>query len=104
MEIFTDLTTVMAFLGCMAFLVSVVTEVLKNVTWLDSRLPSGLLCIIVSLILCPVSMAAIFAYYGVVIEWYMVFASFLAAFVVALVAMNGWEHVMELKERCLKKK
>ncbi len=49
--------------------------------------------IILSLILCPVCLLGLAAYYGVAIEWFMVFASFIAAFIVALVSMDGWERV-----------
>ena len=33
------------------------------------------------------------------IEWYMVFACVLAAFIVALVAMDGWERLKEIWDR-----
>ena len=38
-------------------------------------------------------------YYKTVITWYYVFASFLAAFVVYLVATGGWEKVKEIWDR-----
>ena len=40
----------------------------------------------------------------VAIEWFMVFASFIAAFIVALVSMDGWERVTELAEKLIRKK
>jgi len=33
----------------------------------------------------------------------MVFASFIAAFIVALVSMDGWERVTELAEKLIRK-
>lgn len=33
------------------------------------------------------------------IEWYMIFACILAAFIVALVSMDGWERLKEIWER-----
>lgn len=101
-----DLTTIAAFIsafvGAMAFIVSVVTEALKKWEWFDEKVPTALTVIILSLILCPLSMLALAAYYGVVITWFMVFASFIAAFIVALVAMDGWERVTELKDRLIR--
>lgn len=44
----------------------------------------------VSLILCPLA---------VVIVWYYVFASFIAAFIVYLVVTGGWERVVEMWQR-----
>ena len=38
-------------------------------------------------------------YFRIVITWYMVFGAFIAAFVVALVAMGGWEKVREIWNR-----
>lgn len=98
-----DVPQAVAFLGVMAFLVSAVTEALKKWTWFDSRVPTALTVIILSLILCPACMLGLVSYYGAAIEWFMVFASFIAAFVVALVAMEGWERVTELAGRLIRK-
>lgn len=98
-----DVSQAIAFLGVMAFIVSVVTEALKKWTWFDSRMPTALTVIILSLILCPACMLGLASYYGVAIEWFMVFASFIAAFIVALVSMEGWERVTELAGRLIRK-
>jgi hypothetical protein len=37
--------------------------------------------------------------YGIVIEWYYVFASFLEAFIVYLVSTGGWERITEIWNR-----
>lgn len=98
-----DLSQVIVFLGALAFIVSVITEALKKWEWFDSRVPTALTVIVLSLILCPAAMLGMAAYYGVVVEWYMVFASFIAAFIVALVSMDGWERVTGLAERFMRK-
>jgi len=98
-----DAAQIIAFVGVMAFLVSVVTEALKKWTWFEQKVPTALAVIILSLILCPVSMIGMAAYYGATIEWFEVFASFIAAFIVALVSMDGWERVTELAGRMLRK-
>lgn len=98
-----DVTKLLTIIGILAFIVSCITECLKQWKWLNERLPSGILAIIVSLIICPVTMLGMLAYYGQPITWYMVFASFIAAFVVALVSMNGWEHVTELAGKMVRK-
>lgn len=101
--LFTDLTQVIALIGIMAFFVSVVTETLKKIPWMEKKVPTALVVIVLSVILCPVCMVGLAAYYGAVIEWYMVFASFIAAFVVALVAMDGWERITDLAQRFIRK-
>ncbi len=103
-----DLTTLVggtkavALIGLMAFIVSCITEVLKTWEWLDKKVPTALLVICLSLVICPVTMLALFAWAKQPIVWYEVFASFIAAFIVALVSMNGWEHVTDLAKRMLK--
>lgn len=96
-----DVSQIVLFIGVMAFIVSIITEALKKWTWFDKKVPTALTVIILSLILCPVCLLGLAAYYGVAIEWFMVFASFIAAFIVALVSMDGWERVTELAEKLM---
>ena len=98
-----DYSILILFIGVMAFIVSVITEVMKMWKWFDERVPTPLVVIILSLVLCPVSLVALMSYYSKPIEWYEIFASFIAAFIVALVSMSGWERVTELAERMIKK-
>ena len=98
-----DVSQMIVFSGVMAFIVSVITEALKKWTWFDKKVPTALTVILLSLILCPVCLLGLAAYYGVAIEWFMVFASFIAAFIVALVSMDGWERVTELAEKLIRK-
>ena len=93
-----DVSQIIVFIGVMAFIVSVITEALKKWTWFDRKVPTAL-----TVILLPVCLLGLAAYYGVAIEWFMVFASFIAAFIVALVSMDGWERVTELAEKLIRK-
>jgi len=103
MEIFKDLSQVISlaivFIGVLAFAVSCITEILKKI-W---AIPPALVVIIVALILCPASLFGLAAYFGIALEWYMVFASFIAAFIVALTAIDGWERVSDLANKLIKK-
>lgn len=92
----------MAFIGGCAFLTSVVTEGIKSIEKLD-RLPTKLLCYIVAVILTPLAFCGVMAWMRQPVEWFMVFASFLASFVVAKVSMGGWDDVTELAQRLIKK-
>ena len=85
-------------IGVMAFFVSLVTQVIKSLPGLEA-LPTQALVIVLSLVLCPAAFVALMAWLERPIEWYMVFACFLAAFIVALVAMNGWERLKEIWNR-----
>lgn len=85
-------------IGVMAFLVSAITQVIKSWPGLE-KLPTAAVVIVLSLILCPTVLTALMAWQGQPITWYMVFACMIAAFVVALVAMDGWERLREIWER-----
>lgn len=100
---FTDMTQVVGFVAFMAFVVSVITEGVKQIKWLDQRIPTGIVVITLSLVLCPSCLAAAYAWMNRPMEWQEVFASFLAAFVVALVAMEGWDKIRELADRTIPK-
>lgn len=89
------------FIGICAMATSFVTEGIKSIPSVD-RLPTKLVVYVVSLVITPLVFAAMSAFIGIPIEWFMVFASFIASFVVAKVSMNGWEDVKELSERMLK--
>ena len=85
-------------IGIMAFLVSMITQVVKDLPWL-TQIPTSVVALCVSLILCPVAVVIACQYFKIVIEWYYIFASFVAAFIVYLVATGGWERVTEIWKR-----
>ena len=85
-------------IGVMAFIVSVITQVIKSWPGLD-RLPTSAVVIVLSLLLCPASFVAMMSWMKQPIQWWYLFACMIAAFVVALVSMDGWERVREIWER-----
>ena len=89
---------VLIAIGAMAFLVSVITQVVKSWPGLD-KLPTSAVVIVLSLVLCPACLVTLLYWLKQSIEWYMVFACVLAAFIVALVAMDGWERLKEIWDR-----
>lgn len=85
-------------IGALAFLVAVIVQVIKELPWLK-RIPTSVVALAVSLILCPLAVVIACQYFKIVIVWYYVFASFIAAFIVYLVATGGWERVTEIWQR-----
>lgn len=84
--------------GLMAFLVSVITQVIKAWPGLD-RLPTSAVVIVLSLVLCPVAFLALMAWQKQPVTWWMIFGCMIGAFVVALVSMDGWERLKEIWSR-----
>ena len=82
-------------IGALAFLVSVITQVIKEMPLLKN-IQTNAVALVVSLILCTVAIIVACQYFKIVIEWYYVFASFVAAFIVYLVSTGGWERVSEM--------
>ena len=88
----------LALIGGLAFLVSIIVQVIKELPGLKN-IPTSIVALAASLILCPVALIVLCTYMKIVIMWYYVFASFLAAFVVYLVATGGWEKIKEIWDR-----
>lgn len=85
-------------IGVLAFVTSMIVQVIKEMPWLN-KLPTQAVALAVALILCPVAVVIACQYFNIVITWYYVFASFIAAFIVYLVATGGWERVNEMWSR-----
>ena len=85
-------------IGVIAFFVSVITQVIKEMPGLKN-VQTNLVALAASMALCPVAVVAACQYFRIVITWQYVFASFLAAFVVYLVSTGGWEKVTEMWNR-----
>ena len=88
----------LALIGGLAFLVSIIVQVIKELPGLKN-IPTSIVALAASLILCPVALIVLCTYMKIMITWYYVFASFLAAFVVYLVATGGWEKIKEIWDR-----
>lgn len=85
-------------IGVIAFFVSLITQVIKEMPKLKD-IQTNVVALVVSLILCPISVVIACLYFEIVIKWYYIFASFLAAFIVYLVSTGGWEKVAEMWNR-----
>lgn len=92
------MTYILAAIGGLAFVVAVVVQVIKELPWLQ-KIQTSVVALAVSMILCPLVVIIACQYFKIVIVWYYVFASFIAAFVVYLVATGGWERITAIWER-----
>lgn len=96
------LAVVVAFIGVCAFVTALIVELTKAVERINA-LPTKLVCYVVALPVTILTFLAVMSAMSLVIEWYMVFAAFLASFVVAKVSMSGWDDVTELYKRMVRR-
>ncbi len=89
------LSFVMVLVSVCAFLTTLIVEMLKCIRPIDT-IPTKLVAYIVSVVITTPVFCAMMAFMNQTIEWFMIFASFMASFVIAKVSMNGWDDVVEL--------
>ena len=96
--LFTNMTAILAVIGALAFIVSVITQVFKGVGVL-AKIPTDILVLVLSIGITVTAFVAYTQYIQQTIIWYMILAAILAGFLVAFVAMYGWEKFAELWSR-----
>lgn len=94
----TNMTILLGIIGILAFTVSVVVQVFKEVSVLK-KIPTDILVFVLSIGLTVTAFVAYMQYVQQTILWYMIIAAILAGLLVAFVAMYGWEKVSELWKR-----
>lgn len=85
-------------IGVLAFLVSIITQVFKEIPWLK-KIQTNAVALLIALILCPLAVVILCVYMQIAILWYYIVGSVIAAFIVYLVATGGWERVTEMWNR-----
>lgn len=88
----------LAGIGVLAFFVSVVVQVVKEMPGLN-KIQTNVVALAASIVITPIAVVILCMHFGIVITWQYVFASILAAFVVYLVSTGGWEKVSEMWDR-----
>ena len=85
-------------IGVLAFLTSIITQVIKEMPGLKS-IQTNAVALIIALILCPLAVVILCIYLQIKIVWYYIVGAVIAAFIVYLVATGGWEKVSEMWNR-----
>ena len=96
-----NLTLIMAVVGVLGFIVSVMTQVFKGV-WILAKIPTDILVFVLSIVLTVVTYVAYMDYIQQTVIWYMFIVAVIAGFMVAFVSMYGWEKISELWKRFYK--
>ncbi len=85
-------------IGVLAFLVSIITQVIKEMPGLVN-IQTNAVALVISLILCPLAVIILCIWLNIRIIWYYIIGAVIAAFIVYLVATGGWEKVSEMWNR-----
>lgn len=99
--LFANMTIILAVIGVLAFCVSVITQVFKGVGIL-SKIPTDVLVFVLSIGITVAAFVAYMQYINMAVLWYMILAAIMAGFIVAFVAMYGWEKLTDLWKRMSK--
>ena len=91
-------TYALALIGILAFIVSAIVQVIKDLPGLKN-IQTSIVALVSSMILCPLALMVMCTYYKVAVTWYYIAASVITAFIVYLVATGGWEKVKEIWDR-----
>lgn len=94
----SNIMIILAVIGAIAFIVSVITQVIKGVG-VFAKIPTDGLVLVLSIGITVAAFVAYMQYLHMTILWYMVLAAIMAGFIVAFVAMYGWEKLSELWKR-----
>ena len=97
-EVLQLLPIILTALGLLAFVLSVIVEVTKELPGIKN-IPTKLWTIILSIVLCILVYLAIASYLSWVITWYFIFSVVIASLIVAFIATYGWENFNELYNR-----
>ncbi len=91
-------TYVLIAIGVLAFLTSIITQVIKEMPGLKN-IQTNAVALVIALILCPLAVVILCIYLKITILWYYIVGAIIAAFIVYLVATGGWEKVSEMWNR-----
>ena len=92
------ITYALIAIGVLAFLTSIITQVIKEMPGLKD-IQTNAVALVIALILCPLAVVILCIYLQIKIVWYYIVGAVVAAFIVYLVATGGWERVKEMWDR-----
>lgn len=93
-----SLSQLMVAIGALAFVVSVITELIKGIG-VFKKIPTDIVVIILSMVLTVVAFFAYAQYAALVVTWYLIVAAIIGGFFVAFITMYGWSKLKELWTR-----
>ena len=89
---------IVAAMGIIAAIVSIITEMTKNIGYLK-KIPTILQVIVVSVVLWVLLYTALISAGVFVFEWFMLVAAIIAGVITAYISSYGWEKLNDVFKR-----
>lgn len=93
-----NMATILSIIGALTFVVMVITQVIKGIG-VFKKIPTDIVVAVLSIGITVVAFIAYMQYIHMTILWYMIIASIIVGFIVAYIAMYGWDKIYELWKR-----
>lgn len=97
-----DMATLIIVLGALVFLTNALVEVIKMSFGVTGAATLNKIALIVAISLTVVAYLAYSAYTGLSLLWYYLLGSIVLGFIVALIAMLGWDKVLKMWQQSQK--
>ena len=91
-----NMATLIIVLGVLVFLTTAVVEVVKMAFGVTGAFTLNKIALVVAIVLTVAAYLAYTAYTGIFIVWYYLIGSIVLGFIVALIAMLGWDKVIKM--------
>lgn len=96
-----NLETIILVMGILVFLVNVIVEVTKNIYPLD-QVHTNYYVTVLSIVLTVISYFMYLSYSGSTFIWYYLIIAVVVGFLVAYIAMLGWDKLIKLWQQSKK--
>lgn len=100
-NLLTGGVTLVTLIGALSFFVSIIAQLTKE--FIPKVIPTKLYVLILSVAVTVTAVLSYLSYKSVDIKLYLILGSLAMGFVVAFIAVYGWDEFKELKDRFMKK-
>lgn len=91
-------TMVLVAIGVLAFLTSIITQVIKEMPGL-SNIQTNAVALVISVMMTVLAVVILCIVFKIQLLWYYIVGAVIASFLVYMVATSGWEKVAEMWRR-----
>lgn len=91
-------TMVLVAIGVLAFLTSIITQVIKEMPGL-ANIQTNAVALVIAVIMTVLAVVILCIVFKIQLLWYYIVGAVIASFLVYMVATSGWEKVAEMWRR-----